>query len=164
MKHVTILFLSLALLVLAVGLTHAAPEMLTGVQQPVARNGAAGWLVPGRTPMPTTTPTRTFTPTPIRTATPTPTFTAAPTDSPTATPTSTPWNDCYFADVQPDAIHGNPNACDDDVDVADVMRVAQCWHELVDAVCPSGIDFNQTGTIDIYDVIVVADQWGWPHH
>ncbi len=42
------------------------------------------------------------------------------------------------------------------------MRVAQCWQETVEAACPPAIDFNQTGTIDIYDVIVVADQWGWP--
>ena len=169
MKHVTILFLSLVLLGLAVGLPHAAPGVAAGVQQPVTQNGAVSRLVPGRTVMPTSTltatATRTFTPTPIRTATPIPTLAATPTPPPpTATPTATPWSVCYFADVQPDAVHGNPNACDDDVDVADVMRVAQCWHELVDAVCPPAIDFDQTGTIDIYDVIVVADQWGWPHH
>lgn len=104
------------------------------------------------------TPTRAFTATPTRT----PTATVTPTNPSTATPTATPWSVCYFADVQPDAVHSNPNACDGDVDVADVVRVAGCWHEVVGVVCPPELDFNHTGIIDIYDLITVADQWGWP--
>ena len=33
---------------------------------------------------------------------------------------------CFFADLQPDAGHTNPALCDDDVDIADVQRVAGC--------------------------------------
>lgn len=165
MKHVTILFLSLALLVPAAGLTSAAQELPAGAKQPFTRNGMNGRPVPGRTVIPTatltSTPTRTITPTPTGTTAPPYTPTTTPTPIPTATPTSTPWNACYFADVEPDAIHGNSNTCDDDVDVADVMRVARCWHAIVDSACPQTLDFNQTGVIDIDDVITVAGEWGW---
>jgi hypothetical protein len=64
--------------------------------------------------------------------------------------------------VHPDAHHIAPLFCDNDVDIGDVQRVASCWSEAVGPACPTPLDFNGTGDIDIGDVIIVAGEWGWP--
>ena len=33
---------------------------------------------------------------------------------------------CNYADVQPNADHSNPALCDQDVDIADIQRIAGC--------------------------------------
>ncbi|HSN78397.1 MAG TPA: hypothetical protein VL334_25285, partial [Anaerolineae bacterium] len=68
---------------------------------------------------------------------------------------------CHPADVQPTADPGNPEACDGDVDVADVQRVAGCWQQDVGPTCPARLDFDDSGAIDLADVIFVAEHWGW---
>lgn len=68
---------------------------------------------------------------------------------------------CAPADVQPDAAHTDPAACDGDVDVADIQRVAACWHQPISAACPAGLDMDDSGALDLADVVIVAEQWGW---
>jgi hypothetical protein len=68
---------------------------------------------------------------------------------------------CHPADVHPNAASGNPEACDGDVDVADIQRVAGCWQQDVGPACPDRLDFDDSGTIDLPDVIFVAENWGW---
>jgi len=68
---------------------------------------------------------------------------------------------CHPADVQPYAGSGNPAACDGDVDVADVQRVAACWQQSVGAACPPRLDFDASGMIELADIVFVAENWGW---
>ena len=68
---------------------------------------------------------------------------------------------CYPGDVQPNADPAQPDACDGDVDVADVQRVAGCWEQPFSAACPAGLDVNGSGAIDLADVVFVAGNWGW---
>lgn len=69
---------------------------------------------------------------------------------------------CYFADLHPDALHADPAACDDDVDVADVQVVAACWNQPVgSAGCPATLDLDGDSAITAADVAVVAEAWGW---
>ena len=70
---------------------------------------------------------------------------------------------CNFADVQPNANHGNPAACDGDVDIADVQRIAGCWNRPISPACPTGLDLNASSSIDVLDVILAAEEWGWPY-
>lgn len=88
---------------------------------------------------------------------PTPTAT----DTPTVTPTATAVTPCYFADVEPNADHSNPALCDGDVDIADVQRIAGCWNQPLGADCLPGLDLDRSGVIDILDVIMDANEWGW---
>ena len=68
---------------------------------------------------------------------------------------------CHFADVQPNADHGNPAACDGDVDVADVERVAGCWMRPLSSQCPASLDLNYSGGIDVEDILAAGEMWGW---
>ncbi|HNS03755.1 MAG TPA: multiheme c-type cytochrome [Anaerolineae bacterium] len=68
---------------------------------------------------------------------------------------------CHPADVHPNAASGNPEACDGDVDVADVQRVAGCWLQSVGAACPARLDFNDSGVIDLSDIVFAAENWNW---
>lgn len=53
------------------------------------------------------------------------------------------------------------DVCDDDVDIADIQRLAACWQQPTNAFCPALLDIDLSGAIDIADVIAVAEQWGW---
>jgi len=68
---------------------------------------------------------------------------------------------CHPADVQPNANTGHPEACDGDVDVADVQRVAGCWQRAISPACPARLDLDASGAIDLLDVVFVAETWGW---
>ena len=69
---------------------------------------------------------------------------------------------CFFADLQPDAGHTNPALCDDDVDIADVQRVAGCWNQTPGSpACPATLDVDRDMDIDASDIAAVATQWGW---
>lgn len=63
---------------------------------------------------------------------------------------------CYPFDVHP-----LPPACDGDVDIADVMTVAGCFQQPFGPSCPALLDFNASGAIDVADITLVAQQWGW---
>jgi hypothetical protein len=119
-------------------------------------------VTPTATDTPTVAPTATDTPTVTPTATDTPTVAPTATDTPTVTPTSTPVGICYFADVHPNADHSNPALCDGDVDVADVQRVAGCWLQPIGLACPAALNLNGDQAIDVLDLIIVAEEWGWP--
>ena len=69
---------------------------------------------------------------------------------------------CHYADVQPNADHGNPSACDGDVDVADIQRIAGCWNQPIGAACPTALDINQSGDLTVLDITLAAEEWGWP--
>ncbi len=69
---------------------------------------------------------------------------------------------CHYADVQPNADHANPAACDLDVDVADIQRISGCWNQPISPTCPTGLDLNSSTTIDVLDIILAAEEWGWP--
>ena len=43
---------------------------------------------------------------------------------------------CNYADVQPNADHSNPALCDQDVDIADMQRIAGCWNRPISPSCP----------------------------
>jgi hypothetical protein len=69
---------------------------------------------------------------------------------------------CFFADLQPDAGHADPALCDDDVDIADVQRLAGCWNQTPGAPgCPSPMDVDRDADIDTADIAAVAEQWSW---
>ena len=68
---------------------------------------------------------------------------------------------CHFADVQPNVDHGNPAACDGDVDIADVERVAGCWMQPLSPQCPASLDLNNSGGVDVEDILVAGEMWGW---
>lgn len=68
---------------------------------------------------------------------------------------------CYPFDVQPNTNHANPVACDGDVDIADVETVAACFAQPISAICPAALDFNNSGMIDVADITLVAQAWGW---
>ncbi|MER2598475.1 MAG: hypothetical protein ABTQ73_03060 [Caldilineales bacterium] len=70
-------------------------------------------------------------------------------------------NTCYIYDIQPDARHSAPASCDGDVDVVDIQRVSGCWLHPLDGNCPPGLDVNQSGAIDLNDIVAVASAWGW---
>jgi hypothetical protein len=52
--------------------------------------------------------------------------------------------------------------CDNDVDIADVERLAGCWMQPAGPNCPAALDFDHSGTIDTLDLVTVAGEWGWP--
>lgn len=69
---------------------------------------------------------------------------------------------CFFADLEPDALHTDPALCDDDVDVADVQRVAGCWNQPPGTTaCPAALDLDGDTDITAADITAVAQQWGW---
>jgi hypothetical protein len=69
---------------------------------------------------------------------------------------------CFFADLQPNAANSDPALCDDDVDAADVQRVAGCWNQTPGAAgCPARLDVDGDGAITTADITAVAEQWGW---
>jgi hypothetical protein len=69
---------------------------------------------------------------------------------------------CFFADLQPDASHADPALCDDDVDVADVQRVAGCWNQTPGSIaCPTPLDVDGDNAITTADITAVAQNWGW---
>lgn len=68
---------------------------------------------------------------------------------------------CHPADVQPNSDHSNTDACDGDVDIADVQRVAGCWLQPIGPACPAALDPNGSGAIDLADVVFSAGFWGW---
>jgi hypothetical protein len=68
---------------------------------------------------------------------------------------------CHFVDIQPNALHGNPNLCDGDIDIADVQRLAACWMRPLGATCPAALDVNGWGDIDVFDIIAATELWGW---
>ena len=68
---------------------------------------------------------------------------------------------CHFADVQPNVDHANPAACDGDVDIADVERVAGCWMRPLSAQCPAALDLNYSGGVDVEDILAAGEMWGW---
>ncbi|MCB0229431.1 MAG: hypothetical protein KDH08_01090, partial [Anaerolineae bacterium] len=59
------------------------------------------------------------------------------------------------------ANHANPDACDGDVDIADVQRVAACWMQPIGGQCPGEIDLDQSGEINVADLQLAAESWGW---
>lgn len=69
---------------------------------------------------------------------------------------------CHYADVQPNADHNNPAACDDDVDVADVQRIAGCWNQSIGPACPATLDIDASGSLTVLDITLAAEEWGWP--
>jgi hypothetical protein len=72
---------------------------------------------------------------------------------------------CFFADLQPDASHADPALCDDDVDSADVQRVAGCWNQSPGSLsCPAALDVDRDADIDAADIAAVAERWGWRRH
>ncbi len=76
--------------------------------------------------------------------------------------TDVPQITCFFADLQPNADHTNPALCDDDVDIADVQRVAGCWNQAPGSqACPATLDTDRDMDIDSGDIGAVAGQWGW---
>lgn len=68
---------------------------------------------------------------------------------------------CHRADVEPSASHSSPAACDGDVDIADVQRVAGCWGQPISAACPALLDMDGDGEIGLSDILFVAGFWGW---
>ena len=70
---------------------------------------------------------------------------------------------CHYADVQPNADHTNPAFCDQDVNIADVQRISGCWNRPISPICPVGLDLNSSTSIDVTDIIMAAEEWGWPH-
>ncbi len=68
---------------------------------------------------------------------------------------------CHLADVQPNANHANVAACDGDVDIADVQRIAGCWLQPVGPACPAGLDMDGSGDIGLPDIVIAAEHWGW---
>ncbi|HSN75539.1 MAG TPA: hypothetical protein VL334_10725 [Anaerolineae bacterium] len=69
---------------------------------------------------------------------------------------------CFFADLHPDAAHTDPTLCDDDVDVADIQRVAGCWNQPPGtAACPARLDVDGDNAITTADITAVAQNWGW---
>lgn len=69
---------------------------------------------------------------------------------------------CFFADLHPNAANSNPAQCDDDVDVADVQRVAGCWNQTPgSAGCPARLDVDGDNAITTADIAAVAGYWGW---
>jgi hypothetical protein len=68
---------------------------------------------------------------------------------------------CHFADVQPNSHHGEPSTCDGDIDIADVQRVASCWMRPTSPTCPSSLNLNGWGDLDVFDIITSTEMWGW---
>ena len=56
---------------------------------------------------------------------------------------------------------GTQATCDGDVDIADVQRLASCWMRPFGSACPTTLDLNGWGSIDVFDIIAWADMWGW---
>ncbi len=101
------------------------------------------------TATPTWTPTATATWTPTSVATNTATATATPTNTSTPTPTSTP---CVLT--------GDLDG-DNDVDVEDVMLVANSWRcQAGDDCYDDRYDLDDDGDIDIVDIMMVVMHWG----
>jgi hypothetical protein len=68
---------------------------------------------------------------------------------------------CHRADVHPNADHSNPAACDGDVDIADIQRIAGCWQQPVGAACPAVLDMDGSGDLGLPDIVIAAGYWGW---
>lgn len=68
---------------------------------------------------------------------------------------------CHMADVHPNSDHSNVAACDGDVDIADVQRIAGCWLQAIGPACPTSLDLDGSGDIGLSDIIIAASFWGW---
>jgi hypothetical protein len=68
---------------------------------------------------------------------------------------------CHPADVHPNANHSIVAACDGDVDIADVQRIAGCWQRPIGPACPAALDLDGSGEIGLPDIIIAAGYWGW---
>ncbi len=69
---------------------------------------------------------------------------------------------CFFADLHPNAATSDPALCDDDVDAADVQRVAGCWNQTPGvAGCAARLDVDGDSAITTLDITLVAQNWGW---
>jgi hypothetical protein len=68
---------------------------------------------------------------------------------------------CHRADVHPNTNHSNVIACDGDVDIADVQRIAGCWLQSIGPACPAALDLDASGDISLPDIVITADYWGW---
>lgn len=68
---------------------------------------------------------------------------------------------CHLADVQPNANHSNVVACDGDVDIADVQRIAGCWQLPIGPACPASLDLDGSGDFGLPDIVIAAGHWGW---
>lgn len=68
---------------------------------------------------------------------------------------------CHPADIEPNPDPSQPEVCDGDVDVVDVQRVAGCWEQSFSLACPTGLDIDDSGAIDLADIVFVAENWGW---
>lgn len=72
---------------------------------------------------------------------------------------------CLYADVQPNAVHTSPAACDTDVDVADIQTVAACWNQPIGTpACPATLNVDGQGAyVTVGDLIAVVARWNWPN-
>ncbi len=68
---------------------------------------------------------------------------------------------CHIADVEPNTSHSNQAACDNDVDIADVQRIAGCWLQPIGATCPAALDLDGNGAINVADTVIAVSHWGW---
>ena len=68
---------------------------------------------------------------------------------------------CHVADVHPNSDHTNIAACDGDVDIADVQRIAGCWLQPIGPTCPASLDLDGSGDIGLPDIVIAAGHWGW---
>lgn len=68
---------------------------------------------------------------------------------------------CHAADVDPNSDHSNVAACDGDVDIADVQRIAGCWQRSIGPACPAAFDLDGSGDIGLADIVLSAGFWGW---
>jgi hypothetical protein len=68
---------------------------------------------------------------------------------------------CHPADVHPNASHSLATACDGDVDIADVQRIAGCWLQPMGPACPAALDLDGDDEIGLPDIIIAAGFWGW---
>ena len=68
---------------------------------------------------------------------------------------------CHMADVHPNSDHSNAVACDGDVDIADIQRIAGCWLQAIGPACPATLDLDDSGDIGLSDIIIAAGFWGW---
>ena len=72
---------------------------------------------------------------------------------------------CLYADVQPNAVHTSPGACDTDVDVADIQTVAACWNQPIGTTnCPATLNVDGLDAyVTVGDLIAVTTRWNWPN-
>ena len=132
----------------------ATSTTLTPTHTPTATRTSTPTATPTATPTPTDKPTSTPTPTDTPTSTPTPTDTPTATPTPTETPTLTP-TPTSTPCVLPGDLDG-----DGDVDVEDIMLVANCWRMTTEDPDCAPYDLNVDGVINIVDIMLVVKHWG----